>query len=216
MPPPTMANIANVKVIPGLRVGCILESTEEEIDLNSLPNPTSTPTPTPRRAGSTPSSWATRPPATTCAPPSPTGGWPTRAPSRSEGPRPAPHFAPGFVATPCPLILAVPVALVSGLSRAAGIGVLIKGGGALELLARIRTALSEATGAATGSPVRQPAGVVLDGVLRARCESILMSLATRPAADKDLVARTVQETASFPDLMIWQPSIQNLQSKPWI
>ncbi|SFT23104.1 ATPase, P-type (transporting), HAD superfamily, subfamily IC [Methylobacterium sp. yr668] len=35
------------------------------------------------------------------------------------------------VATPCPLILAVPVALVSGLSRAASIGVLIKGGGAL-------------------------------------------------------------------------------------
>ena len=36
------------------------------------------------------------------------------------------------VATPCPLILAVPVAIVSGLSRAAKHGVLIKGGKALE------------------------------------------------------------------------------------
>mgnify|MGYP000287765471 CR=1 FL=1 len=44
-----------------------------------------------------------------------------------------------MVATPCPLILAVPVALVAGLSRAAHFGVLIKGAGALETMARIRT-----------------------------------------------------------------------------
>jgi magnesium-transporting ATPase (P-type) len=42
------------------------------------------------------------------------------------------------VATPCPLILAVPVALVAGLSRAAHFGVLIKGAGPLETMARIR------------------------------------------------------------------------------
>ena len=41
------------------------------------------------------------------------------------------------VATPCPLILAVPVALVAGLSRAAHFGVLIKGAKPLEALARI-------------------------------------------------------------------------------
>ena len=40
------------------------------------------------------------------------------------------------VATPCPLILAVPVAIVSGLSRAAKQGILIKGGKALETLAQ--------------------------------------------------------------------------------
>jgi len=38
------------------------------------------------------------------------------------------------VATPCPLILAVPVALVAGLSRAAHYGVLIKGAGPLEAM----------------------------------------------------------------------------------
>ena len=40
------------------------------------------------------------------------------------------------VATPCPLILAVPVAIVAGLSRAAKLGILIKGGKAIETLAR--------------------------------------------------------------------------------
>ena len=44
------------------------------------------------------------------------------------------------VATPCPLILAVPVALVAGLSRAAHFGVLIKGAKPLEALARITDA----------------------------------------------------------------------------
>ncbi|WP_082552376.1 heavy metal translocating P-type ATPase [Methylobacterium sp. Leaf456] len=53
------------------------------------------------------------------------------------------------VATPCPLILAVPVALVSGLSSAAGLGVLIKGGGALEALARMRVLVIDKTGTLT-------------------------------------------------------------------
>jgi heavy metal translocating P-type ATPase len=53
------------------------------------------------------------------------------------------------VATPCPLILAVPVALVAGLSRAAHFGVLIKGAGPLEAMARIRTLILDKTGTLT-------------------------------------------------------------------
>lgn len=53
------------------------------------------------------------------------------------------------VATPCPLILAVPVALVAGLSRAAQFGVLIKGAGPLETMARIRTLILDKTGTLT-------------------------------------------------------------------
>ncbi len=53
------------------------------------------------------------------------------------------------VATPCPLILAVPVALVAGLSRAAHFGVLIKGAKPLEAMARIRTLILDKTGTLT-------------------------------------------------------------------
>ncbi len=53
------------------------------------------------------------------------------------------------VATPCPLILAVPVALVAGLSRAAHYGVLIKGAKPLEALARVQTLILDKTGTLT-------------------------------------------------------------------
>ncbi len=53
------------------------------------------------------------------------------------------------VATLCPLILAAPVALVSGLSVAARRGVVVKGGGVLERLARCTTLLLDKTGTLT-------------------------------------------------------------------
>lgn len=56
-------------------------------------------------------------------------------------------------ATPCPLILAVPIAIVSGLSQAAKNGAIIKGGGVLEMLARTDTVLLDKTGTLThGGP----------------------------------------------------------------
>jgi len=58
------------------------------------------------------------------------------------------------VATPCPLILAAPMAIVAGISRAARRGILVKGGGALETLARGKTLVLDKTGTVTGgSPV---------------------------------------------------------------
>jgi heavy metal translocating P-type ATPase len=60
------------------------------------------------------------------------------------------------VATPCPLILAAPVAIVAGLARAARDGVVIKDGGALERLGRARSVLLDKTGTITaGTPVLQ-------------------------------------------------------------
>ncbi|MBO9555046.1 heavy metal translocating P-type ATPase [Cellulomonas sp.] len=53
------------------------------------------------------------------------------------------------VATPCPLLLAAPIALVSGLSRAARLGVVVKGGGALERLADGRVVVFDKTGTLT-------------------------------------------------------------------
>lgn len=57
------------------------------------------------------------------------------------------------VATPCPLILAAPVAIVAGISRAAHRGLLVKNGGALEALARAETVMFDKTGTLTvGTP----------------------------------------------------------------
>ncbi|MDI7861718.1 heavy metal translocating P-type ATPase [Rhizobiaceae bacterium n13] len=53
------------------------------------------------------------------------------------------------VATPCPLILAVPVAIISGMSRTARLGALVKHGGAIEALAQVRTAVLDKTGTLT-------------------------------------------------------------------
>ncbi|MEV0970668.1 heavy metal translocating P-type ATPase [Microtetraspora glauca] len=53
------------------------------------------------------------------------------------------------VATPCPLLLAAPAAIASGLSRTARHGVVVKGGGALETLGRARTLVLDKTGTLT-------------------------------------------------------------------
>ncbi len=53
------------------------------------------------------------------------------------------------VATPCPLLLAAPVAIVSGLSRASRQGVVIRSGGALENLGHATTLVMDKTGTLT-------------------------------------------------------------------
>jgi heavy metal translocating P-type ATPase len=58
------------------------------------------------------------------------------------------------VATPCPLILATPIAITSGMSRLARRGVLVKGGGALEALGRARVLLLDKTGTVTAGRPR--------------------------------------------------------------
>lgn len=57
------------------------------------------------------------------------------------------------VATPCPLLLAAPVAFVAGISRAARGGIIVKGGATLEQLARVKSAAFDKTGTLTyGTP----------------------------------------------------------------
>jgi heavy metal translocating P-type ATPase len=77
------------------------------------------------------------------------------------------------VATPCPLLLAAPTAILAGVSRAARRGVLVKGGGPLEALARANILLLDKTGTVTRSRPEVAAVEVLadgldaDGVLAA-------------------------------------------------
>jgi heavy metal translocating P-type ATPase len=80
------------------------------------------------------------------------------------------------VATPCPLLLAAPIAIVAGISRAARRGVIVKGGGPLETLARARVILFDKTGTLTAGrprlatidvgPATEPAAIDQGEVLR--------------------------------------------------
>ena len=54
-----------------------------------------------------------------------------------------------IVATPCPLLLAAPIALISGMSRASRHGIIVKTGSALERLAEVKTIAFDKTGTLT-------------------------------------------------------------------
>ena len=110
------------------------------------------------------------------------------------------------VATPCPLILAVPVAIVAGISNAARRGVLVKGGGALETLARARTVMLDKTGTLTTGVARVVAvhaepGLTADEVLRlaASLEQIsqhVLAASITAAANARAIATVLPEGVS--------------------
>jgi heavy metal translocating P-type ATPase len=57
------------------------------------------------------------------------------------------------VATPCPLILATPIAVISGINRAAQDGIIVKGGAAIEQIGKAKVVVFDKTGTITyGTP----------------------------------------------------------------
>ncbi|SES45423.1 heavy metal-(Cd/Co/Hg/Pb/Zn)-translocating P-type ATPase [Pedococcus cremeus] len=68
------------------------------------------------------------------------------------------------VATPCPLLIAAPVAFMAGMSRAAHHGIIVKNGGTLEQLSHIRTAAFDKTGTLTRGAPELAAVDVADGM----------------------------------------------------
>jgi heavy metal translocating P-type ATPase len=68
------------------------------------------------------------------------------------------------VATPCPLILAAPIALMSGLSRCARAGVVVKGAGTIEQLGAAHSVLLDKTGTVTLGHPELERLVPLDGM----------------------------------------------------
>lgn len=96
------------------------------------------------------------------------------------------------VATPCPLILAVPVALVAGLSRAAHFGVLIKGAKPLEALARITTLILDKTGTLTDGRPQIVSIDVLDDMSE---DDVLHFAAALDQASKHPIAQAIVAAA---------------------
>jgi heavy metal translocating P-type ATPase len=107
------------------------------------------------------------------------------------------------VATPCPLILAVPVALVAGLSRAAHFGVLVKGAGALEAMARVRTLILDKTGTLTDG---RPRIVSIENQCGMTEDDILRLAAALDQASKHPVAQAIVAAARMRDLRLPTPS----------
>ena len=107
------------------------------------------------------------------------------------------------VATPCPLILAVPVALVAGLSRAAHFGVLVKGAGPLERMAHIHTLVLDKTGTLTDG---RPQIVSIDSVTDMPDDDILRLAAALDQASKHPVAQAVVAAAKVRGLALPVPT----------
>ncbi|MDP5085547.1 MAG: heavy metal translocating P-type ATPase [Yoonia sp.] len=107
------------------------------------------------------------------------------------------------VATPCPLILAVPVALVAGLSRAAHFGVLVKGAGPLEAMARIRTLILDKTGTLTDG---RPQIVSIETLGDITETELLRLAAALDQASKHPVAQAVVAAAKQRDLVLPVPT----------
>jgi heavy metal translocating P-type ATPase len=107
------------------------------------------------------------------------------------------------VATPCPLILAVPVAIMSGVSRAARIGVLVKGGAALEALADTTTIVIDKTGTLTEGKARL---VAIDPVGSMAPNEILRFAATLDLASNHVVAAAIVAAAEREGLPLGRPT----------
>jgi heavy metal translocating P-type ATPase len=96
------------------------------------------------------------------------------------------------VATPCPLILAAPVAFVSGLSRGAHRGIIIKGGAVLERLATCATLLVDKTGTVT---VGRPTLVEVVGAGVLPIADVLTMAASLDQMSPHVLASAVVRTA---------------------
>ena len=107
------------------------------------------------------------------------------------------------VATPCPLILAVPVAIISGLSRAAKHGVLIKGGKALENLAHIRSIVFDKTGTLTDGRARV---VSVRSTSDAMSDELVRMAASLDQASKHVIAQAIVSEAHDRNLDLAVPA----------
>ncbi len=104
--------------------------------------------------------------------------------------------------TPCPLILAAPVAFIAGVSHAARLGVLIKGGGPLEALARAHTVMFDKTGTLTVGGARLVAVETAPGE---NPDEVLRLAASLEQASQHVVAAAIVNAATARSLSLAVP-----------
>ncbi|MEQ1669706.1 MAG: heavy metal translocating P-type ATPase [Hyphomicrobium sp.] len=104
--------------------------------------------------------------------------------------------------TPCPLILAAPVAFIAGVSRAARRGILIKGGGPLEALARTHTVMFDKTGTLTVGGARL---VAIETAPNQSADEVLRLAASLEQASHHVVAAAIVSAAVARGLKLETP-----------
>jgi heavy metal translocating P-type ATPase len=103
------------------------------------------------------------------------------------------------VATPCPLIIATPVAFIAGMSRAARHGIIVKNGGTLEKLARVKTVAFDKTGTLTHGQPELSAIHAVDGMSE---DELLRLAAIAEQYSAHTLAQSLVSSAHFRGLSI--------------
>ncbi|MGA7206212.1 MAG: heavy metal translocating P-type ATPase [Specibacter sp.] len=111
------------------------------------------------------------------------------------------------VATPCPLLIAAPVAFLGGMSRAARNGIIVKNGGTLEQLARVKTAVFDKTGTLThGRPTLEQLRVATGGPPTVDDMALLALTASAELHSSHVLASSVVTAAKDRGLQLSSPS----------
>lgn len=97
------------------------------------------------------------------------------------------------VASPCPLILAAPVAMVSGMSRASRNGIVVKTGSVLEKLAAAKTGAFDKTGTITNGQLTVDQVIPADGI---KNDQLLHYAASAEQQSSHILARSLLSYAN--------------------
>jgi len=97
-----------------------------------------------------------------------------------------------IVATPCPLLLAAPIALISGMARASRYGIIVKTGSALEKLAEAKSIAFDKTGTLTGGHLAVEAVTAFSGF---EDVEVLRLAASLEQSSNHVVARAIVDSA---------------------
>lgn len=115
-----------------------------------------------------------------------------------------------IVATPCPLLLAAPIALVSGMSLASKYGVIVKTGSSLERLAEAKSIAFDKTGTLTTGKLNVTKVTSLDKKYSSL--EILKYIASLEQLSSHIIARSINEYASSKAVKLLK--IKNVQEVP--
>lgn len=103
------------------------------------------------------------------------------------------------VATPCPLLLAAPIALISGMARSSRYGIIVKTGGALERLAEVQTMALDKTGTLTRGELAVESVTAFGSFKK---DEVLLMAASLEQGSNHIIARAIIDAAKAKKLKL--------------